>query len=64
MTVNGWVQILFFFFAVLLVTAPLGAFMHRVLEGRDHFLKRPLGWLERLVYGLGGVDGREQPWTA
>ena len=63
MTANGWVQILFFFAAILLVTAPLGAFMYRVLEGRDHFLKRPLGWLERLVYRLGGVDGREQPWT-
>ncbi|HEY6546840.1 MAG TPA: potassium-transporting ATPase subunit KdpA [Vicinamibacteria bacterium] len=63
MTANGWIQIFFFFGAILLVTAPLGAFMHRVLEGRDHFLKRPLGWLERLVYRLGGVAGHEQPWT-
>jgi potassium-transporting ATPase potassium-binding subunit len=63
MTASGWVQILFFFAAILLVTAPMGAFMYRVLEGRDHFLKRPLGWLESLVYRLGGVDGREQPWT-
>ena len=57
MTANGWIQILFFFGAVLAVTVPLGAFMYRVLEGHDHFLKRPLGWLERLVYRLGGVDG-------
>ena len=63
MTANGWAQILFFFTAVLLVTAPLGAYMHRVLEGENHFLRRPLGWLERLVYRLGGVDGHEQPWT-
>jgi potassium-transporting ATPase potassium-binding subunit len=63
MTANGWVQIIFFFAAILLVTAPMGAFMYRVLEGRDHFLKRPLGWLESLIYRLGGVDGREQPWT-
>lgn len=62
MTANGWIQILFFSAAILAVTAPLGAFMYRVLEDRDHFLKRPLGWLERLVYRLGGVDGRAQSW--
>jgi potassium-transporting ATPase potassium-binding subunit len=62
MTLNGWLQILFFFGAILAVTKPLGAFMYRVLEGQEHFLKRPLGWLERLCYRLGGVDGREQSW--
>jgi len=64
LTGNGWVQVLLFFAAVLAVTAPLGAFMHRVLEDEGHFLRRPLGWLERLVYRLGGVDGREQSWQA
>jgi K+-transporting ATPase ATPase A chain len=61
-TANGWLQILLFFGSVVAVTVPLGAFMYRVLEGREHFLKRPLGWLERLVYRLAGVDGREQSW--
>ena len=64
MSANGWLQILVFFGAVLAVTAPLGAFMHRVLEGESHVLRRPLGWLERLVYRLGGVSGREQSWPA
>ena len=64
MTANGWIQILIFSGSVLAVTVPLGVFMYRVLEGHDHFLKRPLGWLERLVYRLGGVDGREQSWQA
>jgi potassium-transporting ATPase potassium-binding subunit len=64
LTANGWIQILFFFGAVLAVTVPLGAFMHRVLEGGDHFLRRPLGWLERLVYRLGGVKGDDQTWPA
>jgi K+-transporting ATPase ATPase A chain len=64
LTGNGWIQILFFFGAVLAVTAPLGAFMHRVLEGGDHFLRRPVGWLERLVYRAGGVKGDEQTWPA
>ncbi len=62
MTLQGWAQITFFFLAVLAVTAPLGVFMHRALEGGEHFLKRPLGWLERLVYRLGGVDPAEQTW--
>ena len=63
MTANGWIQILFFFLAILAVTAPLGAFMHRVLEGESHFLRKPLGWLERLIYKVTGVDGREQTWS-
>jgi len=61
-TVIGWLQILTFFAAILAVTRPLGAYLHDVLEGERHFLQRPLGWLERLVYRLGGVNGGEQPW--
>jgi K+-transporting ATPase ATPase A chain len=64
MTSNGWIQILIFFAVVLAVTKPLGVFMHRVMEGQSHFLAKPLGWLERLCYRLGGVDGREQRWPA
>jgi K+-transporting ATPase ATPase A chain len=62
-TANGWAQILFFFAAILAVTVPLGAFMYRVMEGESHFLRRPLGWLERLVYRVCDVDGSEQPWS-
>jgi len=61
-TANGWAQILLFFAAVLAVTKPLGAFMHRVMEGERHFLRPVLGWLERLIYRLGGVKSREQTW--
>jgi len=62
-TLNGWIQILFFFGVILACTKPIGAFMHRVMEGEKHVLSGPLGWLERLVYRLSGVDGREQRWT-
>jgi K+-transporting ATPase ATPase A chain len=62
LSANGWIQILIFFAAILAVTKPLGAFMHRVMEGQRHFLSKPLGWLERLCYRLGGVHGREQAW--
>jgi potassium-transporting ATPase potassium-binding subunit len=62
LTGNGWVQIAFYFASILAVTRPMGALLYRVLEGGEHFLQRPLGWLERLVYRLGGVDAREQTW--
>jgi len=62
-TLNGWIQILFFFGVILAGTKPMGAFMHRVMEGEKHFLSGLLGWLERLVYRLSGVDGKEQRWT-
>ncbi len=64
MTANGWIQILFFFGAIALCAKPLGVFLHRVMEGERHFLAGPLGWLERLVYRLGGVSGEEQSWRA
>jgi K+-transporting ATPase ATPase A chain len=64
MTIQGWIQILLFFLLVLALTPPLGAFLHRVLEGERHVLRRPLGWLERLLLRLGGADGREQSWQA
>ncbi len=64
MTLNGWARIVLFFVIILAATKPLGAFLHRVLEGERHALRRPLGWLERLIYRLGGVDGGEQSWQA
>jgi len=36
--------------------------MYRVFEGQAHPLMRPLGWLERLVYRVCRIDGRERPW--
>jgi len=63
-TANGWLQILFLLAVVLALTKPLGTFLYRVMEGHDHFLRRPLGWLERLLYRLCGVDGHEQSWQA
>ena len=62
MTGLGWTQILVFLSVVLLAAPPLGTFMSRVFEGQAHALMRPLGWLERLVYRVCRVDGREGPW--
>ena len=64
MTTIGWTQILVFLAVVLLAAPPLGTYMYRVFEGRAHPLLRPLGWLERLVYRVCRVDGRERPWQS
>ena len=64
MTVNGVLQILFFFLLILAVTKPLGVFMARVFNGERTFLDPVLRPLERLIYRLTGVDeGREMRWT-
>jgi K+-transporting ATPase ATPase A chain len=60
MTINGWLQILFFSLCVLLVAKPLGLYLVKVYDGS-------LGWLrpfERLIYRVSGVDPDEdQHWT-
>jgi K+-transporting ATPase ATPase A chain len=52
------------FLALLLgLSWPMGRHMAAVLEGRDHPLSRALGWLERGLYRLCGVDPtREMDW--
>jgi K+-transporting ATPase ATPase A chain len=64
MTINGWLQILFFFALILAVTKPLGVFMARVFNRERTFLDPVLRPIERLIYRLTGVDeGREMRWT-
>jgi K+-transporting ATPase ATPase A chain len=64
MTLNGWLQIAFFFACVLLVTKPLGLFMAHVFNGERTFLDRVLRPVERLIYKLTRVDASHQMrWT-
>jgi K+-transporting ATPase ATPase A chain len=60
MTLNGWLQILFFCACVLAVAKPLGTYLVRVYDGT-------VGWLrpvERVLYRVCGVDADEdQHWT-
>jgi len=64
MTLNGWLQILFFLLAIFAVTKPLGAFMARVFARERTFLDPVMRPVERLVYRLTGVDEqREMRWT-
>ena len=63
MTLNGWLQILVYLVAVVLLTRPLGGFLHRVFDGQKTLLSPLLGPVERGFYRLAGVDAqREQRW--
>jgi potassium-transporting ATPase potassium-binding subunit len=60
MTANGWLQILFYSVLLLALTKPLGLYMLRVYDGSYRFL----GFLERAIYRLGGVNPEDdQHWT-
>ena len=64
MTLNGWLQILFYFLVVLLVTKPMGVFMAKVFNRERTFLDPVMRPLERLLYKLTFVDeNREMRWT-
>jgi len=64
MTVNGWLQILFFLVLILLVTKPMGVFMAHVFNRERTFLDLVLGPIERLIYKLTRVNAeREMRWT-
>jgi potassium-transporting ATPase potassium-binding subunit len=64
MTLNGWLQILFFLLVLFLVTPLLGGYMARVFTRQRTWLDPVLRPLERLLYRLTGVDeAREMRWT-
>ena len=65
MTTNGWLQILIYGLALLVLTRPLGGFLYRVFEGQKTLLSPVLGPVERGIYRLTGVDSsREQGWLS
>lgn len=64
MTLNGWLQILFFFAIVCAVTKPLGVYMARVFNREKTFLDPLLRPLERLIYRVTRVrENVEMKWT-
>jgi potassium-transporting ATPase potassium-binding subunit len=60
MTSNDWIQMLLFVGALVALAKPLGAFMARVYEGKPTWLDKPLGWLERGIYRVAGVDPQQE----
>jgi K+-transporting ATPase ATPase A chain len=64
MTLNGWLQILFFLLAIFLVTPIIGGYMARVFAHQRTWLDPVLRPIERLIYRLTGVDeSRGMRWT-
>jgi K+-transporting ATPase ATPase A chain len=64
MTLNGWLQILFYFAVVLLVAKPMGIFMTKVFSRERTFLDPVMRPVEKLLYKLTWVDeNREMRWT-
>ena len=64
MTLNGWLQILFFLLAIFLVTPLIGDYMARVFARQRTWLDRVVRPIERLIYRLTRVDEtREMRWT-
>ncbi len=64
MTLNGWLQILFFLLAVFLVTPVLGGFIARVFTRERTWLDPVARPIERLIYKLTGVDeSRDMRWN-
>jgi K+-transporting ATPase ATPase A chain len=65
MTVNGWLQIAFYFAALVLLTRPVGGWLYRVFAGERTVLTPVLLPIERGFYRLAGVDARQdQHWLA
>jgi K+-transporting ATPase ATPase A chain len=61
MTSNDWVQLILYFVVLGLLAKPLGWYMARVFQGEPCLgMDRALGWLERGIYRIAGVNPREE----
>src|SRR5262245_2093553 len=60
MTANAWIQLGIYLAILVALVKPLGWYMARVYQGQPCGLDRGLGWLERLIYRLAGVDPQHQ----
>jgi K+-transporting ATPase ATPase A chain len=61
MTSNAWVQLILYFVVLGLLARPLGWYMARVFQVESCLgMDRALGWLERGIYRIAGVNPREE----
>ena len=56
MNIFDYIQFALYVGLLVLLTPPLGKFMAHVFQGEKTWLHKPLGWLERLAYKVGGID--------
>ena len=59
MTIFDFIQFGLFIGLLILTAPPLGRFMANVFQGEVTWMHKPLGWLERLAYKVGGVDEKK-----
>ena len=57
-TLRDFLQIALYIGALVVLTPLLGSYMVKVFAGEKHFLSTLLGWLERALLRLCGVDER------
>jgi len=57
---NTWLQLIFYFGTLLLLTKPLGSYMAKVYQGERLFLDPILDPVERFLYRLSGIDSRSE----
>src|SRR5450631_2225148 len=63
MTINGWIQIALFSVIIIALVKPLGGYMTRVFNGERTLLSPILRPVERVFYGISGVNEKEdQHW--
>jgi K+-transporting ATPase ATPase A chain len=63
MSARFWILGLAFFAVLIGIAIPLGRFMTRVFAGENRASRRALGWLERGIYRVAGVDAtKEHSW--
>ncbi len=60
MMTNQWVQIIFFFTVLLVLVKPAGLYMAKVYGDGPFFMEKWLGWLERMIYRICGMDPKKE----
>jgi potassium-transporting ATPase potassium-binding subunit len=60
MNTQSWIQFALYFVVLLALVKPLGAFMARVYTGENRWSQKALGWLERGLYRIGGINAAEE----
>lgn len=62
-TSNGWLQIIFFILVLASSIRPLGAYIARVYKGKELWLSKVFGPIERAFYKLAGIlPEQEMTW--
>lgn len=60
---HDFFQIIIYIGLLIILAPPLGIWIAKVLNGEKHFLIKPLGWLEKMIYKVCGIDSvREMNW--